>query len=100
MFNWRQVWELCTLWGWESHDSATLQVILNNMCTMGSYIVVFKDECIPILTGIGHNNELNDFVSVVEPSDIPLALADTEFCLPSHGDIPPPHHQTMTLLPL
>ena len=51
---------------------------------MVSRIFVLKDECIPMPTGVGNNNRLNDVVAVVEPCDIPLA--DEEFCPPSHGD--------------
>ena len=51
---------------------------------MGSCIVVLKDDCIPMPSGVGHNDRLKDIVSVVQPSDIPLA--DVEFCPPSHGD--------------
>ena len=90
-FNWRQVWGL--RWPWESHDSAKLQMILDNTCTMGSCIVVFRDNCIPLPTGVGHNRRLNDIVSVVEPSDIPLT--DVEFCPLSHGD-PSPNNDTST----
>ena len=68
MFYWRQVWGLH--WLWKSHESAKLQVILYNTCTMGSCIVVLKDECIPMPTGVGNNNRLNEIVSVVEPNDI------------------------------
>ena len=49
MFNWRQV--LGLRWPWESRDSEKLQVILDNTCTIGSCIVVLKDECIPIADG-------------------------------------------------
>ena len=83
MFNWRQVWP------WKSRDSAKLHVILDDTCTMGSSIVVLKDECIPMPSDVGHNNRLNDIVSVAQASDIPLA--DMEFCSPSHGD-PSPNH--------
>ena len=34
--------------------------------------------------GVGQNSRLNNIVSVVEPSGIPLPI--TEFCPPSHGD--------------
>ena len=60
---------------------------------MGSSIVVLKDECIPMPSDVGHNNRLNDIVSVAQASDIPLA--DMEFCSPSHGD-PSPNHDTAT----
>ena len=73
-----------------SRDSAKLQVIVDNTCTMGSFVVVLKDECIPLPTGVEHNNRLNDIVSVVEPSDTPLA--DVEF----YGD---PSPKTTTLSP-
>ena len=85
MFCWRQVLGLRR--PWESRDSAKLQMILDNTCTMGSCIVVLKDECIRTPMGVGHNNRLNDIVSVVEPNDIPLA--DVEFCSPSHSDPSP-----------
>ena len=94
---WRQVWGLCCLW--ESCYSAKLQVVLDNTRMMGSFIVILTDECIPMLTSVGHNSRLNDIVTVVElvtvvePSDIPLA--DMEFCLSSHGD-PCPNHDTST----
>ena len=68
-------------------------VILDNPCTMDSCIVVLKGECIPVRTGIGHNIRLNDIVSVVKPSEIPLA--DMEFCPPSHCD-PSPNLDTST----
>ena len=42
---------------------------------------------------VGHNNRLNDIVSVVEPSDVPLA--DVDFCLSTHGD-PSPNHDIST----
>ena len=79
-------------WPWESRDTTKLQVVLDNACTMGSCIVVLKDDCIPVQTGVGHNR-LDDIVSVVEPGDIPLA--DVEFCPPSHGDSSP-NHDTST----
>ena len=66
---------------------------LDNTCTMVSRIFVLKDECIPMPTGVGNNNRLNDVVAVVEPCDIPLA--DEEFCPPSHGD-PSQNHDTST----
>ena len=71
--------EIClgTLWLWKSRDSAKLQVILDNTCTMGSCIVVLKDDCIPMPTGVEHNDMLNGIVSVVEPSH--RSLADVEF---------------------
>ena len=53
-------------------------ILRNYRCTMGSCIVILKDERIPMLTDVGHNNLLDDIVSVVEPSDIPLAYL--EFC--------------------
>ena len=81
MFNRRQVWGF--RWSRESRHSANLQVILDNTCTMGSCIVVLKDDCIPMPSGVGHNDRLKDIVFVV-PSDI--LLADVEFCPPSHGD--------------
>ena len=62
---------------------------------MGSYIVVLKDECIPMPSDVGHNNRLDDIVSVAQASDIPLA--DVECCPPSHGD-PFPNHDTSTSL--
>ena len=65
------------------------RVILDNTCTMVSCIVIMKDACIPVPTGVGRNNRLNDVV--VEPSDIPSL--DVEFCPPSHGD-PSPNHDT------
>ena len=74
-------------------DPATLQVVLDNACTMGSCIAVLKDECIPMPTGVGHNNKFDDVVSVAEPSDSPLA--DVEFCPPSLGD-PSRNHDTST----
>ena len=88
MLNWREVLGLHR--PWKRHDSVKLQVILDKRCTMGSFIAS-EDECIPMPMGVGHNNRLNDIVSVVEPSDIPLA--DVEFVLPVMV-IPP---QTMTL---
>ena len=66
-------------------------MVLDNMFTMCSCFVVLKDDCIPVPTGVGHNNRLNDIVSVVEPRDIPLV--DVEFYLPSRGD-PYPNHDT------
>ena len=51
---------------------------------MVSRIFVLKDECIPMPTGVGFNNRLNDIVSVVEPSN--LLLADVEFCPPCDSD--------------
>ena len=60
---------------------------------MGSCVVALKNEFFSMPTGVGHNDRLNDIVSVVEPSDIPLA--DVEFCPPSHGD-PSPNHDTST----
>ena len=91
IFSRKQDWGLH--WSWESCDSAKLQMILDKTCTMGSCIAVSKDECIPMLMGVGHNNRLTYIISVVEPSDIPLA--DVEFCPPSHGD-PSPNHDTTT----
>lgn len=44
---------------------------------MGSFVVVLKDDCIPMPMEIGHNR-LNDAVSLLEPSDI--SLADVELC--------------------
>ena len=82
-----------TLLSREGHYSAKLRVNSDNTCTMGSCIVVLKDECIPVPTVVGRNNRLNDLVSVVEPSDIPLV--DVEFCPPSHGD-PFPNHDIST----
>ena len=61
---------------------------------MGFCTVVLKNECVPMPTGVGHNNNrLKDIVSVVEPSDI--LLADVEFCPPRYGD-PFPNHDTST----
>ena len=71
-------------------ESLKLQVIVDNTCKMGYCIVVLKDQCTLMWTGVGHSDRLNN-VSVVEPSDTPLA--DVEFCPPSQGDSP----QTMTL---
>ena len=51
---------------------------------MGSCTGVLRDEYIPVPTGVGYNNRLKDILSVVEPSDIPLA--DVEFCPPSLYD--------------
>ena len=62
---------------------------------MGSGIAVLQDERIPMPTGVGHNNRLHDTVSVLQPSDIPLA--DVEFCPPSHDD-PSPNHDTPTFM--
>ena len=59
----------------------------------GLWYFILKDEYILMPTGIEHSNRLSDIVSVVEPSEIPLA--DVEFCPLSHGDPP----QTMTLPP-
>ena len=64
-------------------------MILGNTCMMGFCNVILKDECIPILVGLGHNSRLSNIVSVVEPSDVPPV--DVEFCLPSHGDLSPDH---------
>ena len=36
-------------------------------------IIVWKDECIPTPTGVGHSNRRNDLASTVEPSASPLA---------------------------
>ena len=44
---------------------------------MGSCTVVLKDDCIPMPTGVVHNDMLNGIVSVVEPSH--GSLADVEF---------------------
>ena len=52
-------------------------MVLDSTCTMGFYIVVLRDEGIPMPTGAGHNNRLDDFISIVEPRDIPPA--DVEF---------------------
>ena len=60
---------------------------------MGSCIVVLKDECIPMPTGVGHSNRLSDIVSVEELSDVPLTAV--EFCPSSHGD-PTPKEDTST----
>ena len=76
MFNKRRVFGLH--WPWDSRDSAKLQVILDNKCTTGFCIAVLKDKCIPMPTGVGHTNRLNDIVSVVESSYILLAIV--EFC--------------------
>ena len=72
-----------------------MQVILHNTFTTGACIVVLKDECTPMPTGVGHNNRLNDIVSGIEPGDVPLA--DVEFCPPSHDD-PSPNHDTPTFM--
>ena len=58
MFKWRDVGGLRL--PLESRDSAKLQVFVDNTCMMGSCIVVLGDECIPMPTGVGHNNRLND----------------------------------------
>ena len=68
-------------------------MILDSTCKMGSCTGVLRDEYIPVPTGLGYNNRLKDILSVVEPSDIPLA--DVEFCPPSHGD-PSQNHDTST----
>ena len=60
---------------------------------MGSCTVVSKDARIPMPTDVRYSDRLNDIVSVVEPSDIPLT--DVEFCCPSHGD-PSTNHDTRT----
>ena len=72
---------------------SNLQVILDNTYSIGSCIVVLKNECILMPTGVGHNSRLNDVVSVTELSDIPLT--DVEFCPLSHGD-PSPNNDTST----
>ena len=74
-----------------------LQVILDSTCSMGSCIVVSKDECLPMSTGVGHSNRLYYIVCVLEPSDI--SLTDVEFCPPSHDDPLPSPLQTMILQP-
>ena len=58
MFKRRQVWGL--RWPRKNRKSAKLQVILDNTCTMGSCIVVSKDKYLPMPTGAGPNNRLND----------------------------------------
>ena len=67
-------------------------MVLDNTFKMCSCIVVLKDDCIPMPTGVRHNR-LDDVVFVLMLSDIPLA--DVEFCLPSHGG-PSPNHDTST----
>ena len=54
-----------------------------------------KNECIPMPTGVGHNNRFDDVVSVVQPSDI--SLADAEFRRPSHGDSSPKHDTSSSI---
>ena len=63
---------------------SNLQVILDNTYSIGSCIVVLKNECIPMPTGVGHNSRLSDVVSVTELSDIPLT--DVEVSSPNHDD--------------
>ena len=58
MFKWRDVGGLRL--PWESRDSEKLQVFVDNTSMMCSCIAVLGDECIPMPTGVGHNNRLND----------------------------------------
>ena len=79
--------------------------ILDNSCTMGSCIVVLKDECIPMPMDVGHTKRLGDIVSVVEPKQPSIGRCGVDLsstspwqmwsCPPSHGD-PSPTHETST----
>ena len=57
-------------------------------------VVLLKDECVALPTGVGHNSRLDGMFPVVVPSDI--LMEDAEFCRLSHG-YPSPSHGTFHL---